>query len=152
MCTNSDSRVQVLVNNNVKALSTDVSPHVPKISWYHHIKKNKFATPATKTKRKTTDANIVKMIDIDINKLRAANTTWPSETETLFSNEFTSFFGCRSDKWPMAIKYKLLKSTIRILNQKSPALNLLVQLLMSLSLSLPKLSQQLRKHSSSSRW
>ena len=43
-----------------------------------------FCHPATKQKGDITNLNIVKMKDVDFNKLRTATTAWPSETETLF--------------------------------------------------------------------
>ena len=50
----------------------------------------------TKQKEHITDANIFKIKDTNINKLRPATTVRPSVTETLFTNEFTSFPGCQT--------------------------------------------------------
>ena len=58
------------------------------------IKKNSFVTASTKQKGHRTDPNVVKIKDTDFNKLRAASTARPSETEALFCNEFTSFPEC----------------------------------------------------------
>ena len=57
--------------------------------------KDSFISPATKQKRHTTDPNNVKMKDTGFKKLKAATAAWPSETEALFSNKFTSFLECQ---------------------------------------------------------
>ena len=58
------------------------------------IRKNSFVTPSTKQKGHGTDPKVVKIKYADFNKLRAASTARPSETEALFCNEFTSFPEC----------------------------------------------------------
>ena len=55
------------------------------------IKENGFVTSNTKEKRQKTNPKIVKMKDTNFSKLGAATTTWPSETEALFFNEFAPF-------------------------------------------------------------
>lgn len=63
-----------------------------------HFKKNSFVIRATKQKR-IADPNIVKIKDIDFNKLKAATTTIGlSETEALYSNELTLFPECLAGK------------------------------------------------------
>ena len=76
----------MLIYNNTKFVNSRLVTCTKNVSDI-----NDFVTPTTKWKGHTADLNIVKMKKTEFDNLRAATTAGPSETETLFSNEFKLF-------------------------------------------------------------